>query len=167
MIFLDNSRSCNNCQKRFLFVNSIENPARKFCAALVRETEHRPRARAGRAPQAGPQLQRGGARADSTRAFCRKRRCRAARWRPQYTMELRGAHPDVESVAEWPRGRLGYRDGPSVAASGASAPPFRRSLSRPPRVRLEVTGPCFSFALREGSKRRTWYFNSRAPCGRQ
>ena len=65
-------------------------------------------------------------------------------------MELRGAHPEVESVAEWPRGRLGYRDGPSVAAvpalSGAARCVARRngrSLSRPSRVRLEVTGPAF------------------------
>ena len=73
---------------------------------------------------------------------------------PSTRIELSGEGIE-RKLKIWPKGRLGYRDGPSVAASGASAPPFRRSLSRPPRVRLEVTGPCFSFALREGSKRRT------------
>ena len=174
MIFLDNSRSCNKLPKTiFHFVNCIENLARRICAALVRETERRPRARAGRAPQAGPQLQRG-CRADSTRAFCRKRRCRAARWRPQYTMELRGDHPEVESVAEWPRGRLGYRHGPSVAAAPLSAVTVAvwRAVTAAPSVGRRVSASksaapsVLLFCLRDG----IWslaHVISRAPCGRQ
>ena len=70
-------------------------------------------------------------------------------------MELRGAHPEVESLAERQARLLGYRDGPSVVAvtalSGAAHCVARRngrSLSRPSRVRLEVTGPAFFCALR-------------------
>ena len=78
-------------------------------------------------------------------------------------MELRGAHPEVESVAEWPRGRLGYRDGPSVAAatalSGAARSVARRngrSLSRPSRVRLEVTGPALFLRAARGMAFGVW-----------
>ena len=70
-------------------------PARKICAALVRGFAHRLCARAGTRAQAGSPLRGGGVRADSIIAFFRKRRFRARRWGPHYTMELRKAHPEV------------------------------------------------------------------------
>ena len=124
-------------------------PARKICAALVRGFAHRLCARAGTRAQAGSPLRGGGVRADSIIAFFRKRRLRARRHGPHYTMELRKAHPEVEMLGlpKFGRGRLGYRDGPSVAVPGLT-PLFFRSLSRPSRVRLELTGPACFCALR-------------------